>query len=62
MKHRNCGGLVVEDLSLSYIYEDCEGIQIRHGLRCQKCRQEIIGDREIDTGVPEIEQQYEEVK
>jgi len=63
MKHRHCGGNISQDWNFMYQYEGINNV--KHSvpaLRCEKCGKVILGDGEIDTEVPEIEEQYEELK
>lgn len=44
LRHKNCGGVIEEDWSKTYAYEDSE----LPAYRCQKCKMEMVGDSEID--------------
>ena len=48
MIHKTCGGVVTEDWNRTYEYEDDDGSTSRvPSVRCEKCKQEIISDRQI---------------
>lgn len=44
MIHKNCGGEIIEDPSITYEYEGTN----YPAFRCKKCGEEILGDAQID--------------
>jgi len=48
MKHRKCGGKIVEDRKVVYVYKRDDDIVEKHRrLLCLKCGREVIGDSQI---------------
>ena len=44
MRHKGCGGRIVEEYVVPYRYYD----ELALPLRCEACGEEIIGDPEIE--------------
>ena len=49
MKHKNCGGDIIENWSKTYSYEREDGsIEVHPSYICLKCGREIFGDIDIE--------------
>ena len=49
MKHKGCGGQILEDHSHMYTYVTESGtIEFHPRLNCAKCGREIVGDSQIE--------------